>query len=427
MKLISAALVPLFVCSAAHAQESLHLTLGRAEAIALENNYDLLSSASDLKQEAFGLAATKGLFYPTLTFSSTANSGQSDAGDDNFIDSQLLLTQTIYNKTASLAVKESALSCERAALQMQQQMIDTLYAIRNAYHALLLSRMHYAVDQMVIEIWKEECHRQERLIALGASIPLDFTQARLHLKGAKIDALNRESDIRSQEIALLTLLGLPPGTSILLEEAEMVPPSPEWLSVKREQWMKWALCHRPALKIEQLNFSVADNRVRSTQAERLPTVSAFASAGHNYIVNGFVAQPSAGVGVNLDWILYDPTNKPRTKQAKEAKAQAATSYRQSELETAAMVYDEIFTLHKANQSYVIAKEGAELAEESLRMAKKKQELGLLTSFEYRDIVESLHEAKHGVNAALFDLCNSFDALVRDVGLDLTCRSFSSIP
>ena len=51
-------------------------------------------------------------------------------------------------------------------------------------------------------------------------------------------------------------------------------------------------------------------------------------------------------------------------------------------------------------------------------AVKKQELGLISPFEYRDVIETLHEAKQQVNQAIFDLRNGYDILIQQVGLDL---------
>ena len=400
------------------AQEIITLSLCQAEELALENNYDLLASVSRLQQSYYGYRSTKTYFHPAISYSSNANMGSSMAKGTYRLDNLLQVTQPIFDKTAAYLLKEAEINWERQRLQVQQQICETLFKVRNAFHALLLHQAHLAVDKMILEIWEAESLRQERYLNLGSAIALEFTQAQLQLKRARIDCCATESDIRSSQIRLLTLLGLSPGIVLHLTEKESSFTIPQWRAFNLEEWKKLAFQYSPQLKQEQLNYALMKTKISRIKAERLPTLSAYASAGHNYVTNGFTFQHSAGVGVNIDWMLYDPTHRPRIKQAKEEEREAVISHNQIKIEVEAMIYDGLNRIEKSYQAYLVSNEEAFLAEESMRMATKKQELGLITPFEYRDVIETLHEAKQRVNQAIFDVRNNYDLLVQQVGFDL---------
>jgi outer membrane protein TolC len=301
---------------------------------------------------------------------------------------------------------------------VQQQICDILFQVRNAYYTVLLNQAHLAIDQFIIQLWEEEVRRQERFLQLGAAIPFELNQARLHLKSAWSDYYDSQSEIKTSQIKLLTILGLPPNTPLQLAETEIPLPPIQWQQCHLEQWMQWALQYRPQLKQEQLTYWLSQNKVCQTKAEKLPTVSFYANAGNRYVNNGFDAQPYVGTGINVNWKLYDPSNKPRLRQAEEVRKEAASNYYQAELETNAAIYALLNELDKSYLAFQNAKEGAALAEQGIQIAIKKHQLGMMSAFEYRDAIKTLHEAQQQVNHAKFDLHNAYDRLVQQTGLDL---------
>lgn len=399
-------------------EEPLFLSLKQAEDLAIQNNYQMNASLHRLEQGYYGYKASKDYFLPKMTFSAEAVAGKDQHRHHNSLNSALQVTQPLYDKVAIYQLKEAQIQWERLRLEVQQQICEILFQVRKAYYEILLHQAHLAVDQMVIELWEQELKRQERHFALGVSIPYEVNQTKLHLKEAWIDYYSTQSDIRTSRLKLLTVLALSPNTSFDLVEKEIPLPPNHWQKSEAEQWKKWAFQYRPELKQEQFTFLLSEIRVCQTKAENSPTLSLYASAGHRYVNNGFDQQPSLGIGVNLDWTLYDPTNKQRIRQAKEGKREAASNYYQIELETEAAVYNSLNEIEHSYLSYLTAQEGAVLAEEGMQMATKKHQLGAMSSFEYRDAIKSLHEAWQNVNQAKFDVRNAYDQLIQQTGLDL---------
>lgn len=406
------------LCQNLWCQEPLQLSLKQAEDLAIQNNYKINASLHFLEEGYFGYRASKDYFLPNLAFSGTADISKEQHG----LDSALKLVQPLYNKVAFYQSKEAQIQWEQLKLDVQQQICDILFQVREAYYEIILNQAHLAVDQKVIETWQNELKRQQRHLELGQSIPYEVNQTQLHLKNAWIDFYETEKNIQSSKIRFLTILSLTPDISFTLLENDI--PLPQFYMKKSDmdQWKRWAFQYRPELKQEQFAVMLSQNKILETKAENSPKVSLFANVGHRYINNGFDHQPYMGVGVNLDWSLYNPSNKQRIKQAKEGSQGAACSYYQIELETIAAIYNLLNEIEKLYQSYLIAEEGAILAEEGLQLATKKHQLGAMSAFEYRDSIKTMHEAKQMVNQAKFDLRNAYDRLVQHTGIDLSSLS-----
>ncbi|WP_068468239.1 TolC family protein [Candidatus Protochlamydia phocaeensis] len=395
-------------------QEPLLLSLKQAEDLAIQNNYQLNASLHRLEQGYYSYKSSQAYFKPKVAFSSELSIGQ----DQHGLDSVLRLTQPLYDRVAFYNLKESQIQWEIARLDVQQQICDLLFQVREAYYTILLNQAHLAVDQVIINLWEEEIKRQERYLALGTSIPFELNQAKLHLKGAWSDYHTTQGKIKSSRISLLKILGILPDTVFDLTEQEIPLPPLQWQEYPLDQWRQWAFCYRPQLKQEQFFYLLSQNKVCRAKAENTPSLSAYANAGHHYVNNGFDGQPYIGLGVNVDWTLYDPTNKPRIRQAKEESKEAASNYYQSELEANAIIDDLLNEIEKFYLVYLNAQEGCALAEEGMQMATKKHQLGMMSSFEYRDAIKTLHEARQQINQAKFDLRNAYDRLIQQVGLDL---------
>lgn len=395
-------------------QQPFLLSLKQAENIAVSNNYQIKASLHRLEQGYYGYRASRAFFKPQMYFESAIDLAQ----DENGLNAVLRLTQPLFDKVAHYQLKESEIQWEILKLQVQQQICDILFEVRNAYYTILLNQAHLAVDQVVLQLWEEEVKRQERLLELGAAIPFELNQTKLQLKSAWSDYYDSQGDIKSSQIKLLTIMGLAPTTSFNLVETEIPLPAFDWKNCQIEQWKQWALQYRPQLKEEQFLYLLSQNKVSQAKAERLPTVSFYANAGNRYVNNGFAGQPYVGTGLNIDWMLYDPSNKPRTRQAEEGCKEAASNYYQVALETDSIIYTLLNELDKTYLAFQNAQEGAILAEQGIQMAIRKHQLGMMSSFEYRDAIKTLHEAQQQVNHAKFDLHIAYDRLIQETGLDL---------
>jgi outer membrane protein TolC len=408
--------VLLMVCwTSLWGQEPLCLSLKVAEDLAIQNNYQINASLHLLEQGYYNYRAAKDYFLPKASLSGEVDVAKERRG----LDGALKLTQPLYDKVAFYSLKEAQLEWENLRLKVQAQICAILFQAREAYFEIALNQAHLMVDQTIIQIWQDELKRQERHLELGVSIPYEVNQTQLNLKNAWIDFYGTEEDILSSKIKLLTVLGLPPDTSFNLAEKD-IPLPPLNCGIKDlDQWKKWAFEYRPALKQEQLTFYLSQNKIQKTKAEKFPTLSLYANVGHRYTNNGFDHQPNVDVGVYLDWMLYDPSNQHRIKQAQEGSRGDASHYYEVELETSAEIYQLLNKIERNTQAFLISQEGALLAEEGMRLATKKHQVGAMSAFEYRDAIKMLHESQQKVNQAKFDLRNVYDQLVQHVGIDLS--------
>ena len=414
------AIIFIVCCTNLWGQESWCLSLKETEDLAIQNNYKINRSLHRLEQGYYGYRASKDYFFPKLLLAGEIDTAINQHG----LAGAVKLTQPLYDKIAFYSLKEAQIEWEKLRLEVQEQLCDILFQVREAYYEIVLNEAHLVVDQTILQILQGELKRQERHLELGASIPYEVNQTKLHLKNAWIDFYGTQEEIRSSKIKLLTVLSLPPDSSFTLEEKDIPLPQFNWQKKDADQWKKWAFQYRPALKQEQFTFLLSQNQIQKTKAENSPTLSVFANAGHHYTHNGFDHQPNLDVGINLGWTLYDPSTKHRIKQAQEGCRGAASNYYQIELETSAQIYQLLNAIERIYQSFLIAQEGAALAEEGMQLATKKHQLGAMSAFEYRDAIKTLHEAQQKVNQVKFDLRNAYDQLVQHTGIDLEQQKIS---
>ena len=403
----------LFIFVFGWGEEPLHLSLKEAENIALQNNYALNASLHALEQGYYGYKASQGNFLPQVIGTGSYNVGK---GEDT-LNGVIQITQPLYNKVSSYQIQESQIQWEILKVKVQQLVADLLFQVRDGYYTILLNQAHLAVDRAIIELWEKELKRQERFFELGSAIHFDLNQARLHLRDAWSEYYDSEGEIKSSKIKLLTILGLPPETHFVTTEREIPLPPFDWKREGLKEWKQKALEYSPQLKQMQFSYLLSKNAVNQTKAERLPTVAVYANGGNQYVNYKFSGQPYCETGVNVSWMLYDPTNKPRVKQAEEGRREAISNYYQAELESNAAIYSLLNEIEQSYLSYQNAQEGAHLAEQGMEMAMRKHQLGMMSSFEYRDVIKTLHESQQDVHQAKFDLHNAYDRLIQQTGLD----------
>lgn len=400
-------------CPDLFSQELLNLSLEQAENLAIENNYKIHAGLHRLEQRYYAYRTSKDHFLPSLALSAQWNVAQEGHGLDN----ALRLTQSLYDQTACYQLKEAQIQWEFIRFEVQQQICDTLLQVREAYDEVVLNQAQLAVDSAIIQIWEEELKRQESHLALGTLIAFEINQTRLQLKNAWIDYYDTQKKMRISQYKLLTLLGQTPGTVLSISENDLALP-PQKGQMEATVWKEWSLQYSPELKQEQFNFLLSQVKIKQVKAENIPTVSLYANAGHRYVNNGFDHQPYVGVGVAIDWTLFNPARQHQMKQAQAGKKEALANYYQVELENEAAIYSLLSELEQSYHVYAVAHEGSLLAQEGINIATKKHQIGQLTTFEYRDTIKTLREAEQKINQAKFELRRTYYRLKRQVGIDL---------
>lgn len=403
-----------FILTSGWSQEPLRFSLKQAEDLAVQNNFELNASLHRLEQGFYGYQASKAYFKPKIDVAATLDFTR----DNRSLQGVIRVTRPIFDRVACYSMKEAQIQWEIARIKVRQEICDLLYRVRNAYYTVLLHQAHLEVDQMIIRIWEDELKRQQRQCELGACIPFEVNQTNLHLKRAWVDYYSTQSEMKNSQIKFLLVLGLSPNLEFQFMEKEILLPLLEGLKSNVNEWKSLTFQLRPQLQQEQLTYLLSQNKISQTKAENLPTLNFYANAGHNYVNNGFDKQPIVGAGVNLDWSLYDPSRRERIRQAREGSREAASNYFQVELDTESMIYRYINEIEKSHLAYSAAQEGALLAEEGIKMATKKHQLGMMSAFEYRDVVKSLHAAQQEVNQAKFDVRDTYEQFIQQVGLDL---------
>ncbi len=416
--------------------ESLKISLEQAEDWVIENNYQLQADLHSAEQGYYGYRAAGDYFLPSLSVRASADFAKQRHG----VDAVVKLTQPLYDKLAHCRLKEAQMQWEYLKLEWREKICHLLFEVRRAYDEILLHSARLEMDRMVIELWQEELKRVERSADLGASILYEVQEAKFHLNNAWIDYYSTERKRNESQIQFLSLLSLPSDTPLELEggflslqtvedglggtSQTLVKENKEEVLLgaeKRElaeKWIAQAFSFCPALQKARFACWLSRNQMEQVKAERYPTVSLYANAGHAYVNNGFDQQPNVGVGLNVEGALYSPVNRQKIKQAQAGRQSAASRYEEAELQVTAKTHRLLSEIEHCHRIYRTAKEGALLAEEGRKVAARKHEEGAMSAFEYRESVKNFREAQLRVIQAQADWRNAYHRLVEHAGIDL---------
>ena len=180
-----------------------------------------------------------------------------------------------------------------------------------------------------------------------------------------------------------------------------------------------ALERRFDIKVKSTALENAKVYVNSKRASYLPELSAFAT--YDWIspsTSSSGDKDSWKTGIQCTWSLFDGFARKRAlSEAHALKRAAEYTYKDTKAALYVDIKERLYAIEEGILSYFAAKEGASLAEDAITEAKQKRDLGLISSFEYRDLAKDLTQAKQNFNQASFNLLMAYYSLRKSAALD----------
>ncbi len=243
----------------------------------------------------------------------TVSSGQ--------IDATVGVRWTIFDfGRTSNAIAVGEASARAARLDIDSARRTAVSAAVSAFYAVVL-------DQAAVEVARESERQRTRSLAVtrgytdaGARPPIELTRSEVALATARVDVANATAQLRVDEVALLTALGMDAVEEIAVRVPNPLPEVADVTSATR------AASVRPEVLATHQRVEQADAQVRAAQRGYWPTLSANANASIRYTERfgqpGSGLSESASAGVSLVWPAFDPTVSANVRVA-EANASAA--------------------------------------------------------------------------------------------------------
>lgn len=237
------------------------------------------------------------------------------------IDATIGVRWTIFDfgrTSSAIAVAEASARASRMDIESARR--TAVSAAVSAFYAVVL-------DQASVDVARESERQRMRSLAVtrgftdaGARPPIELTRAEVALASARVDVANASAQLRVDQVALLTALGMDAAEEIAVQVPSTLPDVPDLQTATRVAAM------RPDVLATRQRIEQADAQVRAAQRGYWPTLSTNASASVRYTERfgqpGSGLSESASAAVSLAWPVFDPTVSANVRTA-EANASAA--------------------------------------------------------------------------------------------------------
>jgi outer membrane protein len=299
------------------------------------------------RQAAIGVGLVESEYYPVLTlaalggYQSEAFPAPKDVAPSGFFRADLeqifptlnlrwLLLDFGRRGNAFDAAKQRLLAANLGFNRKHQEII---FRVQRAFVGLTSLRAKIAVARSSLDSARAVRESAEAQLHNGLATLPEVSLARQQEAQAAFDLEDVLESERDAEVALAESIGIPPTTEIQITEFAELPP-PEALEESVDKVIDQALDRRPDLIAKVAVLRGKEAEVRRARAAYYPTLSLVSNvntiAGRVKITGGnqptgwfSAAEPSYGVGLALDWNLFEGGATRRRVELAEAERRAA--------------------------------------------------------------------------------------------------------
>ncbi len=288
----------------------------------------------------------------------------------------LTVTQPLLRAALVPAVQAASRAWRAAQADEAQVRQGLRAAVARAYWGLVAARAGEEVAQTNLELAEAQAALADRRIAAGLEGRRAGLQGRLGVSRASRELLAATDAVAEAEAAWSTLFGEEPPTDL------QAPPTPQ-VPTSLEEALATALARRPDLLAADQRWQALRKQRAAEDLAWAPTLDLAFQARFNLNPTLFNPAPAqAGVGLQLNWDLFD--GGLRIARSQQRKAQAGAARLERDLRGRDARQDVRLAWHRLQRAG-IAVEAVEaevaLAEEDLELASRGLEAGAGTLFE----------------------------------------------
>ncbi len=420
---------------------------GQARVLSLEEALDIAIGASTtvgiyterLQTSRQDVLRNHGRFLPDATLSFYA--GHTYIGPTNsiFIDPQgrpvqqtgfdyenyrfqLNSSMMLFDWGSNVNYLKSAKRTSEAALYDLQYQKDMVTArVLRAYYDVVRTKNLRAVQDKTVEAATRNLEQVEAFFRIGSNTRADVLRAKVRLGNTQLQLITAKNN---EELARATLASL---LNLGMREAFDVDSS---LHIRRidpvfEEEVKYMLEHRSDLQANRRRLRAADNGITAVANGRWPSLSggiqySWSDRSFPDNANFFRTEYSWGLGVSLDWNIFDRfASKSDVQRAKAERRIAEEELKQAKHDATLEVRQIYLILKEAEEKIRVSGETVSQAEENVRLANERYRVGAGTMLETIDASVALQEAEGNLVDAKCNYLTAKADLLRATGRHVT--------
>lgn len=405
--------------------------LTRCLATALEKNYEINKARARVAQQRGVVLSARASSLPQLRLESDfrhisperipSYQGQDFGSQENWT-ADLIVEQSIYTGDRnSETLKQQRLIEEGAIAELSSVVNDVIFAVRERYFGVLLSRAQVIVQGQNIELLEAELRSERDKLEAGTVSQFNVLRAEVALANARPTYIRAVNDRAIALEELSRVLGLERSGETLDVRGDLeFTEQPIVLNTALED----ARRERPELRRLRALRDAAIHGVDIERADYFPNLSVFGGYGaekSQFTSSSRDEQHGWQAGARATWKLFDGfSTKGRVAAAESARREADLALAQGEHNIDVEVRRAFFSYRNAVDLVLASQQVVTQAKESLRLAQARFDAGTATQLDVLDSQVALTQARtneiqalHDANVVLAKLEKAMGILVRE--------------
>ncbi len=273
--------------------------------------------------------------------------------------------------------------------QLRLKVSDIVTQVQNAYFDLIFAIENLEVQRRSLRLAQELVALNKARVRAGVAAPVEVTQAEAQEAARVQDVILAEKGVRDAEDTLKVVLNLPAAGGWGQEIRPTDTPGFEVKPINLDAAIQRAMENRYEYKSAKLDIDNKDLSVRLTRNQLLPDLSltsSVSSNGFGGVYGSDLSELGSGhfISYSVGVVLTVPLGN-RAAQASHIKSkltadQARTSLKQLELQIVQQVREAVRRLESDAKRVEANRAARALAEEQLRVERRRLEAGVTTTF-----------------------------------------------
>lgn len=294
----------------------------------------------------------------------------------------------------------------------------------NQYYEVMRTRGELAVRIEAVRQARIQLELNQKLDEAGVGTKFAVLQSRQQLAENELALEAQQSVARMAEVQLLTILNVPLGTDLRLEEREIFRHTLISPTYQINDLIDFAMSNRPDVSRRQLALKATRQRVNQAIAEFAPSIVSSASINSFETDFGRSLEPrnldtfkTASVG--LDWPILQGIGLRQISSINQRRAesrQAGLELENEMLQIENQVRDAFLRSQSSDRQISTAEEQLDAASEALRLAQIRLKNGVGTNIDLLDTQRNYVNAMISKVRAIIQYNQSQIDLLRSIGL-----------
>ncbi len=347
--------------------------------------------------------------------------GTSPLSEDHMLRYGITVRQLVtdFGKTRASAEAARAGSrshSEQTRLTQNQGALDYILS----YVSLLQAQRNLALSDQIVQRYESHLSDAEALHQAGEVTLNDVLTVQVALADAKVNQIDAR-DLLALSASRINFLLLRPFDEAVSGDEFSSPMSGD---LQMEEILSAARSNRIELAIINEQIVAAEARLRSSEAERYPTL--FVGGGYSFEENPYrVHEDNISATIGLTWDLYTGGAKTASDgQASEELSALVAQREKIESLVRLEALDSYRLLNGATQREEVAGKAVQQAKESLRLQRARYNEGEATATEVTDAITALAQMELSHRSALYGMRRAEAQLLYAMGIDLV-ETYSS--